>query len=169
MKFLGKFICFETHASDPAVEPQIRLWSFRSNHGAPHPPQDDAQRRIHPATQPPTQPLSQQPASHTASQPASHTASQPANWPTSQPANQPTSPRGGQTLPKTSHSRQRPKVAKLYKELNRKCESFERVPKWDFQGLEPGGQAGHPQGNAKLTIVLDLRHHDLQKPPVFNT
>ena len=77
--------------------------------------------------------------------------------------------RGGQTLPKTSHSRRRPKVAKLYKELNRKCESFERVPKWDFQGLEPGGQAGHPQGRAKLTTVLDLRHHDLQKPPVFNT
>ena len=132
-------------------------------------------------SQPPTQPhshppshsASSQPATHRVSQPhsqpASHTASQPANWPTSQPANQPTSPRGGQTLPKTSHSRQRPKVAKLYKELNRKCESFERVPKWDFQGLGPGGQAGHPQGRAKLTKVLDLRHHDLQKPPVFNT
>ena len=160
---------------------QIQPWSLRFGSGASdptmelhiHPKMMHKDASTQPHSHPPSHSASSQPATHRVSQPhsqpASHTASQPANWPTSQPANQPTSPRGGQTLPKTSHSRQRPKVAKLYKELNRKCESFERVPKWDFQGLEPGGQDGHPQGRAKLTIVLDLRHHDLQKPPVFNT
>ena len=52
-----------------------------------------------------------------------------------------------QTLPKSSHSRRRPKVAKLYKELIKKCESFERVTELDFQGLDPSGWPGDPQGS----------------------
>ena len=53
----------------------------------------------------------------------------------------------GQTLPKSSHSRRRPKVAKLYKELIRKCDSFERVTEFNFQGLAPGGFPGDsPRG-----------------------
>ena len=54
-------------------------------------------------------------------------------------------PDPGQTLPKSSHSRRRPKVAKLYKELIRKCDSFERVAELDFQGLDPSGWPGDPR------------------------
>ena len=49
-------------------------------------------------------------------------------------------------------------MAKLYKELNGKCDSFDKPPKLDFQGLEPDGQPGHPQGRPKQTIVLDFVH-----------
>ena len=38
-------------------------------------------------------------------------------------------------------------MAKLYKELIRKCDSFERVTELDFQGLDPSGWPGDPQGS----------------------
>ena len=51
-----------------------------------------------------------------------------------------------QTLPKSSHSRRRPKVAKLYKELIRKCDSFEWVTELNFQGLDPRASLETPRG-----------------------
>ena len=37
-------------------------------------------------------------------------------------------------------------MAKLYKELIKKCDSFVRVAELDFQGPDPSGWPGHPQG-----------------------
>ena len=52
---------------------------------------------------------------------------------------------GGQTLPKSSHSRRSRKVSALYKEHIRKCHTLGRPPELDFQGPEPGGQPGPPR------------------------
>ena len=52
-----------------------------------------------------------------------------------------------QTLPKYSHGRRRPEVAKLYKELIKKCDSFEMVTELDSQGLDPSGWPGDAQGS----------------------
>ena len=56
---------------------------------------------------------------------------------------------GGQTLPKSSHSRRSRNVSALYREHIGKCNTLGRPPELDFQGLGPGGQPGPPQGRPK--------------------
>ena len=56
---------------------------------------------------------------------------------------------GGQTLPKSSHSRRSRNVSALYREHIGKCNSLGQPPELDFQGLGPGGQPGPPQGRPK--------------------